>query len=197
MRRHNTDRILLFNLILLAFIYCPASAQQEKGNTQRNDVLRINTELVQTGVTVFDKKGRFVDGLKKQDFELRVDGRVIPLSFFESVIAGSRDDRLIRTAPKDPKPTLTSGSGPSFRQRTIIFFLDDLHLSLDSVGRTRKMLTNFINTEMGDNDLVAIASASSAFGQIIVMLLMPEIGKPVFGSIVWLYLTPSITAYFS
>src|SRR5678815_1760544 len=165
MRRHNTYRVLLFDLILLAFIFCPASAQQEKGNNQRDDILRINTELVQTGVTVFDKKGRFVDGLQKQDFELRVDGRVIPVSFFESVIAGSRDDRLIRTAPKqDPKPPLKSGSVPSFRQRTIIFFLDDLHLSLDSVGRTRKMLTNFINHEMGDNDLAAIASASGHIG---------------------------------
>ena len=87
MRRHNTYRVLLFDLILLAFIFCPASAQQEKGNNQRDDILRINTELVQTGVTVFDKKGRFVDGLQKQDFELRVDGRVIQVSFFESVIA--------------------------------------------------------------------------------------------------------------
>ena len=40
----------------------------------------------------------------------------------------------------------------------------DRHLSLDSVGRTRKTLLDFINKEMGQNDLVAIASASGQIG---------------------------------
>jgi VWFA-related protein len=166
MRRHNTHRILLFNLFLLALFSCQSSsAQEDTGKSQRDDVLRINTELVQTGVTVFDKKGHFVDGLRKQDFELRVDGRIVPVSFFESIIAGTRNDKLLRaTARQDSTPSNSSASEPSFRQRTIIFFLDDLHLSLDGVGRTKKMLNNFINTEMGDNDLVAIASASGHIG---------------------------------
>ncbi|MCA1558408.1 MAG: VWA domain-containing protein, partial [Acidobacteria bacterium] len=51
-----------------------------------------------------------------------------------------------------------------FRRRTIIFFIDDLHLSLDSSGRTRKMLQNSIDKEMGQNDLVAIASPSGKIG---------------------------------
>ena len=53
---------------------------------------------------------------------------------------------------------------PSVRRRTIVFFIDDRHLSLDGVGRTRKTLLNFINKQMGQNDLVAIASASGHIG---------------------------------
>jgi hypothetical protein len=44
---------------------------------------------------------------------------------------------------------------------------------------------------------VAMASAISAFGQIMVTLLIPVIGNPVFGSIVWEYFFPSIRIYFS
>jgi hypothetical protein len=44
----------------------------------QDEVLRIETELVQTPVMVFDKQGRFVDKLKRESFELRVDGQVQP-----------------------------------------------------------------------------------------------------------------------
>ena len=112
---------------------------------QQDDVIRINTELVQTGVAVFDKQGQFVDGLKKEDFELRVDGRVVPISFFENIVAGTQRERSARARVINESPLVTH----SFRRRTIIFFLDDRHLSLDSVGRTRKTLSDFINKEMG------------------------------------------------
>jgi len=39
------------------------------------DVIRVNTSLVQTSITVFDKKGNFVEGLGPADFELRIDGK--------------------------------------------------------------------------------------------------------------------------
>ncbi len=131
---------------------------------QQDEVVRIDTELVQTAVTVFDKQGRLVDGLKKEDFELRVDGRVVPISFFENILSGSQRDRLTRVRGNEPTPVKAPPSGVSFRQRTIVFFLDDRHLSLDSLGRTRKTLTDFIDKEMGPNDLVAIASSSGQIG---------------------------------
>ena len=158
---------ILYAVMLILYVFSQSAlGQQDAGKSQStDDVLRINTELVQTGVTVFDKQGRFVDGLKKEDFELRVDGRPVSISFFESIVAGSQRDRLARATGKN-EPAAVKGptSAPSFRQRTIVFFLDDRHLSLDSVGRTRKILLDFINKEMGQNDLVAIASASGRIG---------------------------------
>ena len=145
-------------IILLLFIATHSLRAQQ--NPDQTEIVRINAELVQTGVTVFDKQGRFVDGLKKEDFEIRVANRVVPISFFENIVAGSQKDRLTRPAGDQtpPKDEL------SYRRRTIIFFLDDRHLSLDSVSRTREMLLEFINKQMGQNDLVAIASASGQIG---------------------------------
>ena len=89
---------------------------------QQDDVVQISTELVQTGVTFLDKQGRLVDGLKKEDFELRVDGRVVPISFFENIVAGSQRDRLTRIRGNEFAKTKDSSAEASFRQRTIIFF---------------------------------------------------------------------------
>jgi VWFA-related protein len=155
-------------LCALALALCAfgraASGRQQAGEGQAEEVVRVKTELVQTGVSVFDKQGRFVDGLKKEDFELRVDGRPVPITFFENVVAGSLRDRLARAAAGDPAPARAVASTPSFRQRTVVFFLDDRHLSLDSVARARKMLLDFIDKEMGEGDLVAVASASGRIG---------------------------------
>jgi VWFA-related protein len=149
-------------LLILFVVGLVALGQQEKPQST-DDVVRINTELVQTGVAVFDKQGQFVDGLKKEDFELRVDGRVVPISFFENIVAGTQRERSARARVTNEAP-LAPGTTHSFRRRTIVFFLDDRHLSLDSLGRTRKTLSDFINKEMGQNDLVAIASASGQIG---------------------------------
>ncbi len=154
-----TKRFLSFTYVLLFLVLaCPVSGQQEPQST--DDVLRISTELVQTIVTVSDKDGRFVDGLKKENFELRVDGRSVPITFFENIVSGSHRERIVSGRSTSKTTTDT----PSFRQRTIVFFVDDRHLSLGSVGRTRKTLSNFIEKEMGQNDLVAIASASGQIG---------------------------------
>jgi hypothetical protein len=45
-------------------------AQTKPQQPDQADVIRVNTELVQTDLMVFDKQGRFVDGLKPEQFSL-------------------------------------------------------------------------------------------------------------------------------
>jgi hypothetical protein len=69
-----TMRPVLFVLCLAALFNLtnrPAIAQQPS-KTPPDDVVRINTDLVQTAVTVVDKDGRFVEGLDRSQFELTV-----------------------------------------------------------------------------------------------------------------------------
>jgi VWFA-related protein len=147
----------------------PVFAQQKPSpDAQAEDVLRINTELVQTGVTVLDKQGRFVDGLKPEQFELRVDGKPVQLLFFDRVAAWTaREERQLAAAKaaraQGPAPTALP-TGTALRGRNIVFFIDDLHLSLDSMGKTRAALTHFIDSEMTPLDQVAFTSASGQLG---------------------------------
>jgi VWFA-related protein len=133
-------------------------------NAQETEVVRINTDLVQTAVTVLDKKGNFVDGLKREQFEIVVDGKPRQVAFFERIAAGSTRERELANqglgvnsdAPL-PQPATVPG-------RTIVFFIDDLHLSPDSLSRTRMMLQHFLERELNTKDSVAIASASGQIG---------------------------------
>ncbi|HEY0005003.1 MAG TPA: VWA domain-containing protein [Pyrinomonadaceae bacterium] len=159
-------RFIFANLLcLLAFTLNAQTPTPGQEPAQTDDVLRINAELVQTAVSVMDRQGRFVEGLRAEQFELRVDGKPQSISFFERVRAGSnREAQLARRGGLNPASTPSADNQTSERGRTIIFFIDDLHLSLQSVDRTRRMLQHFIEQEMGAGDRVTIASASGQIG---------------------------------
>src|SRR2546430_10274972 len=88
-----------------------ARAQQPQ-KPAGDDVLRVNTELVQTAVTVIDKQGHFVDGLSRDQFELTVDGKARPISFFERVTAGTPREQQLTAAP-DPTLATPKTSRPA------------------------------------------------------------------------------------
>ncbi|HEV3471102.1 MAG TPA: VWA domain-containing protein [Pyrinomonadaceae bacterium] len=139
----------------------PAAPQGE------DEVVRVSAELVQTDVMVFDRQGRFVDGLKPEQFELKVDGRAVPIAFFERVEAGTVDEDAQLAAARGGARTSSRPAGvalPLDRGRTILFFVDDLHLSPASAARTRDALVRFIDEELGQNDEAAVTSASGQIG---------------------------------
>jgi VWFA-related protein len=159
--------LLLGLCLLLSSIQ--AQQKQEQTQTEREDeIVRINTQLVQTDVMVFDKQGRFIDNLKSDQFELRVDGKPVQISFFDLIVAGGPKEEAQRSSPRGvtspPGANDSAKSVPLVRGRTIFFFLDDLHLATDSIVRARKSLLNFIDKEMSQNDQVGIASASGQIG---------------------------------
>jgi len=143
---------------LLLLSLSPALAQQT------DDVVRTNIELVQSAVTVLDKSGKFVEGLRRDQFEVLVDGKPRSLSFFDRITAGTARERevLVSTSSSERSPAVAPAQ--TVASRSIVFFIDDLHLSPDSLNRTRQMLRHFIEGEMNSSDNVAIASASGQVG---------------------------------
>jgi Ca-activated chloride channel family protein len=70
-----TSRTLVVIPVLLAGAAVVSPAQQ---------VFRSGIDLVHVGVTVLDRKGNLVKGLRPSDFEVREDGRVQRLQYFAS-----------------------------------------------------------------------------------------------------------------
>lgn len=136
------------------------SGQQRQPSPQPtpDDVIRVSTRLVQTNVTVTDKKGNFADNLTRDDFELLVDGKRQPITFFEIVKAGES------ASPGSINRAATTETGDDIATRSILVFVDDLHLSAPSMERTRKMLDFFIDQKIGYGDQVLIASPSGQVG---------------------------------
>ena len=156
--------------VLICVLACmPLFGQTpERSRQDQTDVLRVFTELVQTDVMVFDKQGHFVDGLKKEDFELRIDGQPKPIDFFERVTAGSANEESQLAAARGTSNRTnnndTAAPVPLDRGRPVFFYLDDLHLDPTSLNAAKKVISDFIEDQMGQNDEVAITSASGQIG---------------------------------
>ena len=87
---------ILITILTFSLLISVTFAQDPK--PAADDVVRITTELVQTGVVVVDKQGRFVEGLKPEEFVLKVDGRQVTPAFFERVISGTRREQKVETS---------------------------------------------------------------------------------------------------
>lgn len=160
---------LLARIALLSAVYCAFAASslaQERPPARTEDVVKVNTELVQTDLMVFDKQGNFVDGLKSNQFVLKVEGKPREITFFDRIAAGSRSEEAQIAAARGTSAS-ESAKGktvPLDRGRTVMFFLDDLHMAPSSMSLVRDMLRRFIDREMRQNDRATIASASGQLG---------------------------------
>lgn len=161
----------LFAAALLGAALAHATLAQQKPQepaSPSEDVVRTTTELVQTDVMVFDKQGAFIDGLKREQFELRVDKKPRTILFFERITAGSANEEAQLAAARGGASSLSSARKgtvvPLDRGRAVFFYVDDFHLSPPSVAQTRELLLRFIDREMGQNDEAAITSPSGQIG---------------------------------
>ena len=151
-------------LLFLLAVWPVAHAQTPAPSPKtQDDVVRVYTELVQTDVMVFDKSGRFVDGLTKQNFELRIDGKPRPIEGFEIITAGSDEESQLAAARGATTLNLKRPL-PLDRGRIVFFYIDDFHMDLAGMIAAKKVITTFIDKEMGQNDQAAIASATGQIG---------------------------------
>jgi VWFA-related protein len=161
---------LAYALVVALYLLARAHAQEPAPPAKDDEeVVRISSELVQTDVMVFDGSGKFVDGLKPEQFELRVDGKPRQVVFFERIQAGTvNEDAQIAAARGTGLSAASKALGgavlPLDRGRTVVFFVDDLHLSASSALQIRKTILRFIDDEIGQNDEAAVISASGQVG---------------------------------
>ena len=142
----------------------PIVLSQQRTDPQ-DDVVKVYTELVQTDVMVFDKGGNFVKDLRPEDFELRIDGKPRPIEFFERITAGSANEETQLAAARGERKNAASAAPvPLDRGRIIFFYLDDLHLDQAATQLARRMVSQYIDREMSQNDQAAIASPSGQLG---------------------------------
>ena len=161
-RNPSTLAPLLFLLAVWPLAHAQTTTPPPPPKSQ-DDVVRVYTELVQTDVMVFDRQGRFVDGLTKENFELRIDGKPRPIEAFEMIAAGSDEESQLAAARGATGINLKRPV-PLDRGRIVFFYVDDFHMDLAGMAAAKKLIKAFIEKEMGQNDQAAIASATGQIG---------------------------------
>src|SRR5262249_38633913 len=103
---------VLISVLLSALLVVSAGingvAQDQKKKADQDWVVELKTVLVELHAVVTDKQGHLVQGLKKEDFQLREKGRVQDISSFSEDRIGplsiSRPVNLANVTPTEPPP---------------------------------------------------------------------------------------------
>lgn len=113
-------------------------ALQQVGSAQQADQapppFRAGVELVRIPVRVLDNKGRFVPGLKRDDFRVFEDGAPQAIATFDLIEFRPADSGS--PAPKGTEKTAAPGDlSPGVR--TYVVLIDDYHLLPDDVAKNQ------------------------------------------------------------
>jgi VWFA-related protein len=153
-------------LLVAATMAAPLPAQQKQPAQPEMPKLVENVEVrvIDVDVVVTDRRGNFVSGLKKEDFEVLENG--VPktiTNFYEvdglhtkSLTAGEVGGRVDQ--PAAPAPVANAEE----MKRRIIFYVDNLSLAPFNRNRVFQQMKEFIHTVMrpGDEAMVATYNRS-------------------------------------
>jgi VWFA-related protein len=153
--------LILLVAVLAMFAALPSAQQQSSTEPQAPDAsqpsvtFRVEVNYVEVDASVFDREGRFVGDLKKEDFEVREDGIVQDVTAFSLVnIPIERAERpLFVNRPIEPD---VSTNARPFDGRLYVVVLDDIHTAPFRTAQVRRAAREFIEQYMADNDMAAI-----------------------------------------
>jgi VWFA-related protein len=163
-------RIKILTIALLALA---ASGQQA--------VFKSSTSLVVLDVTVKDRSGKEITGLKKEDFVVLEDGKPQTVNVFEKQkLAGEPLPALAEPPKEAPKPapkpadvkaavakaqtinTVAPGKIQYQDKRLMVMFFDFSSMPPVDQIRAQKAALKFLNTQMTASDLVAIMTYANS-----------------------------------
>jgi VWFA-related protein len=115
---------------------------------------RTGINFVRVDAIVTDRQGNPVVDLKQSDFEISEDGKPQTIETFRFV-------KVDGTAPIETQRTIRTRSDEETAAanedaRIFVFFLDDYHVRLGNSMASRKPLMDFVQTNIGPNDLLAV-----------------------------------------
>jgi VWFA-related protein len=142
----------------------PANPDQTDVKVDEQDVIRIDTKLVQFDAVV-TKGSKQVTDLTAADFEIFEDGKPQPitnLSYVSTIPSGPASVATPSPAPGAPK--IPSILRPNEVHRTIALVVDDLGMSFQSIDQAKRQLKKFVNEQRAPNDLVAVLRTSAELG---------------------------------
>ena len=133
------------------------AAQGQQQDVPEGPTFKAQVEYVEVDAVVTDQQGNFVRNLKKEDFQVSEDGKAQTISNFLVVdIPVERYERPLFAA-QPIEPDVKSNEHP-FDGRVYVLILDDLHVDATRTARVRQYARQFIERNLGANDLMAVIS---------------------------------------
>lgn len=140
----------------------PLAAQRRPAEPEQPRLVEsIDVRVIDVDVIVTDRRGNFVPGLKKEDFEILENGVPKTITNFYEV-EGDRTRNIVADEVGARVEDRTPATENEEMKRRIIFYIDNLSLAPFNRNRVFQQMKDFIKTSMrpGDEAMVATYNRS-------------------------------------
>lgn len=147
--------------MLALTLAAPLFAQKKSNEPEPPRLVEnIDVRVIEFDVVVTDKRGNFVPGLKKEDFQILENGTEKPISNFYEV-TGDNSKNIVADEVGGRVET-PAAQVPDEMKRRIIFYIDNLSLAPFNRNRVFEQMKEFARTAMrpGDEAMVATYNRS-------------------------------------
>jgi VWFA-related protein len=144
---------ILSALLLRAQTPVPEVVIRTHSYTPPSAILRAESNLVETGVTIRDSLGRTVGGMHASDFEVLDNGVPQQITAFSELRPDGKT-----TAPASE--TVPSVNAPPSEPKFVTFFFDDLHTGPAGLLFVKQAAHAFIDKGLKRQDWMSIVTAS-------------------------------------
>jgi VWFA-related protein len=156
--------LLLILTILCLVIFAYPQSSSKKAKQEQDQSVQLQTELIQVHAVVTNKQGQVIRDLKKDDFEIFENKNRQVISFFsvDSVGAINSSDSSGNSSGLGPNgPTGLSSRKPA---RTVVLYIDTLHMSIASLMQIKPILSKFVDQQLTKDDVAAIITSTGSLG---------------------------------
>ena len=163
------------SLLALAAMLSPNTAllaqapPNGQANPQGTFTMKVDTDIVLVSVTVRDRQGNLVRGLKQSDFTLLEDGKAQHLRSFDvedaQSYAKNGPEQAEAQGPAAPTAVMAAKTvAPEALRdrRLIVLFFDLSSMEPEELERAAASAQKYVDTQMSSADLVAVASFDTA-----------------------------------
>ena len=159
------DRAVAVLLVLV--LLCPALPSQQ----QTDYVFHAESDLVLVNVSVKDKSGKFVAGLKPADFTILEDNKPQKIVSFDvenvdalpaTDVAQAKPLPESAPVPASPAASATDKAAQFKDRRLIVLFFDLSAMEPDEIDHAVTSAEHYVDSQMAPADLVSIVSLGSS-----------------------------------
>jgi len=167
---------LIGSMTVFAFSTPQQNEARGAAGRQKTPTFAVESSMVVVDVTVRDREGKLVDGLKREDFEVYEDSALQDIVTFSAekiaigpaIVPAAGDEKVSAPPPLPPEiVNLDLNPGGSVQReamagkRLIILFYDLSSLGTEDLIRSVDATREFIAEQCGPQDLIAVATYSS------------------------------------
>lgn len=136
----------------------PLPAQEAEQNPPPEHFFeeRVGVEVVSIDVVVVDRKGTPIQGLGRDDFELRIDGQPVEIANFYAAgrpVTVAEETEVPEAPAAEERPTVE----PLEEGLHVAVFVDNFYLSVGGRNRLLRDLPSFLDRQLADGAEILIA----------------------------------------